>query len=118
MTNTKTANKAKANTTEKAAPKAPAAAKTAAAPKAPAAPKTKAPAKKAAAKEAKASVYVQFCGKEFSDKELVESAKNAYVALGNKASDIKTIEVYVKPEEHVAYYAVNGEGSDEYKIQL
>lgn len=79
----------------------------------------KAPAKKTeASKAVKSSVYVQFAGKEFSEKDLVEAAKSAYIALGNKASDIKTLEVYVKPEESVAYYVVNGEGSDEYKVQL
>lgn len=79
----------------------------------------KAPAKKAPAKRAaKGSVYVQFAGKEFSDKDLIEAAKKAYVALGNKAGDIKTIDVYVKPEESAAYYAVNGEGSDAYRIEL
>ena len=31
---------------------------------------------------------------------------------------IKTIEVYVKPEENVAYYVVNGEGSDDWKVSL
>ena len=33
-------------------------------------------------------------------------------------SQIETISVYVKPEENAAYYAVNGAGSEEYRIQL
>lgn len=83
------------------------------------APAKKAPAKRtAASKAAKSAVYVQFAGKEFSDKDLVEAAKKAYAALGNKESDIKTIDIYVKPEENAAYYAVNGEGSDAYRIEL
>ena len=36
----------------------------------------------------------------------------------HKGAEIKTIEVYVKPEENVAYYVVNGEGSDDYKVTL
>ena len=28
------------------------------------------------------------------------------------------IDIYVKPEESVAYYTVNGQGSDEFKIEL
>ena len=78
---------------------------------------TKAPAKRAA-KTVKSAVYVQFAGKEFSEKDLVDAAKKAYEALGNKASGIKTLDVYVKPEESAAYYVVNGEGSDQYKIEL
>lgn len=78
---------------------------------------TKAPAKRAT-KTVKSAVYVQFAGKEFAEKDLVDAAKKAYVALGNKASDIKTLDVYVKPEESAAYYVVNGEGSDQYKIEL
>lgn len=79
------------------------------------APAKKAPAKRTAVKTA---LYVQFAGKEFTEKELVDAAKKAYVALGNQASDIKTMDVYVKPEESAAYYTVNGEGSDEFKIEL
>ena len=79
----------------------------------------KAPAKKAATarKEIKTAVYVQYAGREVASSELVEAAKKAYIAAGHKESDIRTIDVYVKPEENTAYYAVNGEGSDEYKIE-
>ena len=37
--------------------------------------------------------------------------------LGERC-EIETISVYVKPEENAAYYAVNGAGSEEYRIQL
>lgn len=84
--------------------------------KAPAA--KKAPAKKAAPAKAevKTAIFVQYAGKETSAEELIAAAKKAYLAAGHKEADIKTIDVYVKPEEGIAYYAVNGEGSDEYKI--
>ena len=78
----------------------------------------KAPAKKETAKEVKTSLFVQFAGKEFTEKTLVAAAKKAYTKLGNKAADIKSIEIYVKPEESAAYYVVNGVGSDDYKIEL
>ena len=50
--------------------------------------------------------------------DLIAAAKKAYTKLGNKASDIKSLDIYVKPEEGVAYYVVNGTGSDDYKIKL
>ena len=43
--------------------------------------------------------------------------KKAYESM-NKGAVIETIEIYVKPEEHTAYYVVNGEGSDQYKVML
>ena len=78
----------------------------------------KAPAKRAAAKDIKTSVGVQFAGKEVTEKELIAAVKKAYTKKGNKVGDIKTIEIYVKPEENAAYYVVNGVGADDYKIEL
>ena len=78
----------------------------------------KAPAKRAAAKDIKTSVVVQFAGKEVTEKELISAVKKAYTKKGNKVGDIKTIEIYVKPEENAAYYVVNGVGADDYKIEL
>lgn len=78
----------------------------------------KAPAKRAAAKDIKTSVVVQFAGKEVTEKELIAAVKKAYTKKGKKVGDIKTIEIYVKPEENAAYYVVNGVGADDYKIEL
>lgn len=78
----------------------------------------KAPAKRATAKDIKTSVVVQFAGKEVTEKELIAAVKKAYTKKGNKVGDIKTIEIYVKPEESAAYYVVNGVGADDYKIEL
>ena len=78
----------------------------------------KTPAKRAAAKDIKTSVVVQFAGKEVTEKELIAAVKKAYTKKGNKVGDIKTIEIYVKPEESAAYYVVNGVGADDYKIEL
>ena len=97
---------------KKEAPKKVTTAKKAAEPK-------KAPARRTAAKKAaevETSVYVQYAGREVTVKELVAEAKSAYIAAGHKEEDIKTIDVYVKPEENAAYYVVNG--SDGNKIEL
>ena len=74
----------------------------------------KAPAKKA---DPKACVYIEFAGKQIVAKDVLDKAVKAY-AEAHKGAEIKTIEVYVKPEENVAYYVVNGEGSDDYKVTL
>lgn len=66
----------------------------------------------------KTKVYVQYHGKEVSVEMLTEEVKKVYTAAGHKASEIKTVALYVKPEEDVAYFVVNGEGSEECRIYL
>lgn len=80
-----------------------------------AAPK-KAPAKKAE-KETEAAVVIQYAGKEIAAKEILERAKLAFTDA-NPGAKIDNIVLYVKPEEDVAYYVVNGIGNDDYKIEL
>lgn len=68
------------------------------------------PVKKAARTPAPKKVevaYVQFAGKEWNMAEIIEKAKEDYLAQGNKATSMKKFCVYVKPEEGMAYYAVN-----------
>jgi len=69
----------------------------------------KAPAKKTAVKkvEKKDEVFVQFAGEEFAVEEAMEKAKAAYVAEGHRASAIKSVRLYIKPEERKAYYVIN-----------
>lgn len=68
----------------------------------------KAPAKKAAAK-VETVVTVQFMGNEVAVSAVEEKVKAQFVAEGNKASSIKSLNIYVKPEESAAYYVINGD---------
>lgn len=80
----------------------------------------KAPAaKKPAAKksETAAKVVIEFAGKSVVAKDVLEAATKAYTE-SHKGVEIKSIDIYVKPEESVAYYVVNGEGSDDFKVEL
>lgn len=52
-------------------------------------------------------VFVQFDGREDVVAEVVERAKEAFVADGHKEATIKSLQVYLKPEESTAYYVVN-----------
>lgn len=79
--------------------------------------KETAPKKAEAKAEMQASVVIQYAGKEIVAKQVLAAATEAFAAA-NKGVEIKTIELYVKPEENVAYYVVNGEGSDDYKVEL
>lgn len=110
---------AKVETPKAAAPAAEeskAAEKKAAAPKKAVDSKAAAP-KAAVKKEPKTKVVVEFAGKQVVTKDIVAAASKAFTKA-NKGVAIKSIEVYVKPEEEVAYYVVNGKGADEYKVNL
>ena len=49
--------------------------------------------------------------------ELVENAKNVWkYDMGGKISDIKNLELYVKPEENKVYYVFNGEKSGSFDL--
>lgn len=79
----------------------------------------KAASKKAAAKtaEPETTVTIQFQGKDIVAAQIVEKAKEAFAQISPDVQ-IASLDVYVKPEEGVAYYAVNGEGSGDFKIEL
>lgn len=63
--------------------------------------------KKAAVKE---TVHVQFADKSYTSEDLVKIAKDVWkYDLNQKVSDFKSVELYVKPEESVVYYVINGE---------
>ena len=67
--------------------------------------------KKAAEKktDVKISLSVQFDGKSYTTDDLVKIAKDVWkYDLKQKAADFKSVDLYVKPEEGMAYYVVNG----------
>lgn len=63
--------------------------------------------KTAKAKEAKVNVTIEFQGKNTGVNDIVEAVKAAYKADGN-TDTVESIELYVQPENNVAYYVVNG----------
>ena len=104
---TDTAKKSEVKTETKAAEVKPVAAAKPAAEK-------KAPAKKEAVKEA---VTLQFAGKSYSTEDLVKIAKDVWkYDLKQKVSDFKSVELFVKPEESVCYYIINGDVTGNFGI--
>ena len=70
--------------------------------------------KTAAAKKAEKAplipeIKIQFAGNEADEDEIVNAIKNKYVSEGHRASAIKSLQIYLKPEESAAYYVVNGD---------
>ena len=79
----------------------------------------KAPAKKPAAKKAelKSEISVQFGGKSYSQEDLLKIAKDVWkYDLKQKAADLTSIELYVKPEENMVYYVMNNETTGSFYI--
>lgn len=95
---------------KKTAAKKPAAAKKETVKKA--AVKKETPAKKTAAKKAEIveTVNFQFSGKSYTPDSLLKSCKDVWkYDLGGKEEDLKSVELYVKPEENTTYYVINGD---------
>ena len=74
---------------------------------------------KAAAKTAKTAkadkeemsgvnVVVEFNGTQRKVDDIVAKIKDEWVAAGHRLSTIKTLDVYVKPQDYTAYYVING----------
>ena len=103
---------------KEAAPKAAAAKKEAAPKAAPKAAAKKAPAKKAAKKaEMKSALHIQFSGKSYSQEELEKMAKDVWkYDLKQKARELTSIDLYVKPEENMVYYVMNQEFTGSFYI--
>ncbi len=57
---------------------------------------------------AKTSMFVEYQGKQVEDKAILAAVKKAWTEAGNKVGDMKTVELYIKPEETAVYYVING----------
>lgn len=68
---------------------------------------TKTTTKKAVKEEMKPEVFIQYQGKEAIVEEAIEKAKAEFVADGHRVSSIKSLQIYLKPEEYAAYYVIN-----------
>lgn len=70
--------------------------------------KTSAKTTTAAKTAAKCEMYLQFAGKEYSEKELMKKVKEVWTKdLKHKVGELKDVKLYLKPEESAAYYVIN-----------
>ena len=76
----------------------------------------KAPAKKAAAKK-EVKIAIQFADKNYTSEDLAKIANDVWVYDYNKkASELKDVQLYVKPEESKVYYVFNNEIVGDFNI--
>ncbi|MGN0484929.1 MAG: DUF6465 family protein [Lachnospiraceae bacterium] len=66
--------------------------------------------------EVKPEIYVQYSNQESKLNDLIEQAKQAFVAEGHRVSSIKALRLYVKPEENAAYYVINDKMTGELEL--
>ncbi len=63
--------------------------------------------KPAVKKEIKVKTIVEYYGKQVEEKDIIASVKKAWTRSGKKVGDIKSMELYIKPEEAAVYYVIN-----------
>ena len=64
----------------------------------------------------KMKTFVEYNGKQVEEKEIIAAVKKEWTEKGNKIGDIKTLDLYIKPEENAVYYVINDTESD--KVEL
>lgn len=55
----------------------------------------------------KTNMFVEYQGKQVEDKAMIAAVKKAWTEAGHKVGDMKTVELYIKPEEASIYYVIN-----------
>ena len=73
---------------------------------------TRTTAKTTAAKKAEPVTegYVQYWGKEIHTSEVADRIKKIWTEdMGKKASELKDLKIYIKPEDNGAHYVINGD---------
>lgn len=61
----------------------------------------------ASRKALKVNAIVEHYGKQISEQDIIENVKRAWTNSGKAEKDIKSMELYIKPEENAVYYVVN-----------
>ncbi|MBO5424338.1 MAG: hypothetical protein J6A25_02370 [Lachnospiraceae bacterium] len=64
----------------------------------------------------KSTFYIEYYGKQIDEASLVKAAKSIWTKSGKKAGDLKSLNLYVKPEENMAYYVFNDDETGSFSI--
>ena len=67
-------------------------------------------------KKLKSTFYLEFYGKQLDQADLVKTAKAIWTKSGKKASDLTSLQLYVKPEENMVYYVFNEDETGSFSI--
>ncbi len=64
----------------------------------------------------KSALYVEYQEKQMNEKDLIAKAKKIWTGSGKKISDLTSLQLYVKPEENMAYCVFNDEMKGEFSL--
>lgn len=65
----------------------------------------------------KSTFYIEYYGKQIDEASLVKAAKEIWTKGGKKVSELKSLNLYVKPEENMAYYVFNDDETGSFSIE-
>ncbi|MGN0435151.1 MAG: DUF6465 family protein [Wujia sp.] len=65
----------------------------------------------------KSTFYIEYYGKQIDEAALIKEAKSIWTKSGKKAGDLKSLALYVKPEENTAYYVFNDDETGSFVIE-
>ncbi len=55
----------------------------------------------------KSNLYLEYQEKQINEADLIAQAKKLWKDAGHTAASLKSIKLYVKPEEDMVYYVMN-----------
>lgn len=64
----------------------------------------------------KSTIYVEYQEKQLNETDLVKKAKKVWTESGKKVSELISLQVYVKPEENMAYCVFNEDTKGEFSL--
>ncbi len=64
----------------------------------------------------KANIFLEYQEKQIMESAIIAKAKQIWKDSGNTAASLKTLQVYVKPEENTAYYVINDEVTGSFSL--
>lgn len=81
------------------------------------APKKQTAAKKTEKPEQKTEIFIEYNEHQLLESDIVAQVKEEFRKKGHRVASIKTLQVYIKPEDAKAYYVIN-DGKDKGEVKL
>jgi hypothetical protein len=63
-------------------------------------------------------IFLQYEGREIVVDNILEKVRQEFILGGHNAADIKSIRLYIKPQENAAYYIINNQVNNDNKVSL
>lgn len=64
----------------------------------------------------KSTLYVEYQEKQLDEKDIIAKAKQLWTDSGKKASELVSLQVYIKPEENMVYCVYNDDIKNEFTL--